>query len=801
MPFNENQPAYQRLRKLYAERRKDVAFWVGAGLSQPAGLPTWPQLRQILASQAFETLVTLKEDEARLREAELNRIYGTDNLWDAFGIIKGVLGDTMFKAGLREIFEAADNIEPPELYKEIWSLDGVSSLITLNVDGFANRAHRRVRPAEDIAVFSGREAADYVHLVNRRKPFIANLHGIHQSSKSWVFTRSDLKSLLKDNGYVSFAQFIFNDLAIVFMGISADDVAAGGFLEQLTVSGIDLGQHFWITDRRDAATDRWANKAGVQVIRYEPEIDKDGKQDHTTVLKQILRDIGNYVSTETAAPAIVAPVEEIDKLPSIKELRFLDDDDELRSTLSGYAKSVISKHDGDTQNDDYRKFLKEYSPVIHQAWHLTSWEPHNKFYRYTVVEKISSGSFSSVWKLVDASGNFLAAKIIQMDNLEKGPQLDSFRRGVQSLSYLTNADVPGTAKLVAAYEIPTSLIMEHVEGDNLSHVVNSGQYKFWVDGVKIILNVCKHIEYSHNLPQGVMHRDVRPSNIMVPYFFWPEDAASSASLDRHDVVILNYDMSWHKTAQGKTISGNIEEAGYYAPEQLVNIDDDLARSTLVDSYGIGMSLFFSYTGSMPPTGGGKSIDWPDILKAKIRRDPSLKWRSAPERVKRLILTASSTNPKDRPTVRSIRAELAQLIDAVEGRWEEISPDFWAEEIFCHVIQSDYEASSSGGVFSKQLRTGRTISMQGDLRARSVNVSFRNLGTEATNRSGVDKLWGEKLRSSKEILSSNGWSIRESTRYSNMEIVLEASLPVEQLKEKFDKAVKCLARALDQVRLD
>ncbi|WP_158282496.1 SIR2 family protein [Azospirillum sp. TSO5] len=749
----------------------------------------------------MESIRLLKDEEAKRKEDEINEIYGTNNSWHAFDIIKGVIGEPSFKAALRVILERADNAEPPEIYRDIWGLPGVSGLLTLNLDGFAEKAHRRVRPLEDIAVFTGKDASDYVHIVNRRKPFIANLHGIHQSARSWVFTRSDLKNLISDQGYCQFVKYIIADRAIVFLGISADDVAAGGFLQELAEQGIDLGQHFWITDRRDSAANRWANKAGVQIVRYEPNVDSEGKSDHSTVLSDIIKDLREFVSKDQKAPVVIPQIDNLDYLPSQKELLMLDDEDEIRKRLAGYAKSIIEKNGGTTDSLEYRSFLKNYSRAIHQAWHVKNWEPSNIFYGYSVVDQISSGSFSSVWKVVDESGSAFAAKIIQIDNLEKGPQLDSFRRGVQSLRFLSNADVPGNARYVVAHEIPTSIIMDFIEGDNLNEIVKSRNFKFWMDGIKIILSVANHLVHSHNLPQGVLHRDIRPTNIMVPYFYYNESDISRLECSKHDVVLLNYDMSWHLKARGVTITGNIEEAGYYPPEQVADINNEQSRSALVDSYGLGMSLFYACTGCTPPTGGGNAADWSDILKQKIRRDPSVRWQSAHERVRRLILTSTSPEQKNRPTVRQIAAELEQLVDVVEGRWQGISPDFWAEEILYRSVEADYESNSFSTVFTRELRAGRTISIKGDIQGRSVAVSFENVATEATNRSGIDRLWTEKLRSAKDILSSNEWEIKKSTGYSGMTIILEASIETSKIHSNLDRVVRTLKRALDQVRLD
>lgn len=110
--------------------------------------------------------------------------------------------------------------------------------------------------------------------------------------------------------------------------------------------------------------------------------------------------------------------------------------------------------------------------------------------------------------------------MIQIDNIKSGPQIDSFRRGVQSLNYLSRADVPGTASIVDAHEIPCAVIMKFIEGSNLSDICSAGGFDFWSEGTRIVINVCSHLEYSHNLPAAVLHRDVRPSNIMVPNYHW-----------------------------------------------------------------------------------------------------------------------------------------------------------------------------------------------------------------------------------------------------------------------------------------
>src|SRR5690349_21119632 len=110
---------------------------------------------------------------------------------------------------------------------------------------------------------------------------------------------------------------------------------------------------------------------------------------------------------------------------------------------------------------------------------------------------------------------------------------------------------------------------------------------------------------------------VSESPIMASYFYCDESAVESADFSSYESILINYDMYWHTKAHGKTIAGNIEEAGFYAPEHVENIEGDQARTTLVDSYGVGMSIFYAYTTMVPPRGGSTSVDWLDLLKIAV----------------------------------------------------------------------------------------------------------------------------------------------------------------------------------------
>lgn len=791
--FDDQQASYQRLKKAYAERRKPLTFWVGAGLSMPAGLPSWAELRDSLLREAVAGLDALDATEADLRESELQRARQSNDLWQAFSTIRKMMGEANYSAAVRNTFEDADRKGIPAVYNAIWRLSGVQGMVSLNIDQFSDRAFSEARPGLAVASFVGRDAHSFAHMIGAQRPFIANLHGIHPSDQTWIFTDSELKALF-DNKYRTFLTALFSATTVVFCGISADDQAAGGFISDLVAQGIDLGSHYWITSRRDSASTRWANDARIQVVRYSA----DTNADHTKRLLSIIKDLDLAKSKDIPAAVVVPNVKAEDLSLDVRRLKQLDDD-ELRSALSSQAKAILEKNNSSTDNDEYREFLSNYSPVIHSAWHVTDRPPYNSFYGRRVVEKISSGSFSTVWRLDGDGGEDLALKVLVIDNLDKGPSIQSFRRGVESLSYLTNADVPGTAKLVEAYEMPTAVVMKFIEGSDFSDVIVSRSLNFWTETISVLLGVCRHLKHGHNLPHSVLHRDVRPSNIMLPYIYWDEQSAVDAGVYKFEAVLINYDMSWHADAHGKTIPGNLNEAGYYSPEQLS--DEATSRSTLVDSYGLGMTIYFAYTKSNPPTGGSRSGDWEDTLRRRFRPQNQLAWRSAPERLRRMILNSTWPEQPRRWSISQIEAELSVLQGLFVGERRPMPPDYWAEEVIARVAQRDYFSNDDASKFRIELRQGRSIEVSGDLTSRSVEVRFRNLGTDGSNWTGADKLWRDKLNRARDILSSSGWEILDSTRYSHMDILLHVRIPIQALEAGADKVVDSLARGIDLVRLD
>ena len=786
MTFDKSQMSYRALRGIIAERTNGVVFWIGSGPSLEAGLPSWSGLKDELLKALEEKIDNLDQQEHDLLGKAATFIREEQNNWRAFERLRTGLGKTTWQSCIRQLLGTPAPIVTPLAYQRVWSLRP-HGILTLNLDRLASKAYSEMNTEVLLTEFVGKQVAEYTHTLKNPHPFICNLHGILDDASSWIMTSSDLMQVMNDKAYTNFITTCLTAKTIVFLGISPDDQAVGGFIEQLAELGIDVESHYWITDRRDSSTDSWAEKQGIRLIRYgAPEAD------HSELL-EMLDDLIAFVSRDD--PEEVPPVRPVGltpanrPLPSKVDLLRLDEE-EIRQILNEEASRILQVGSPDAFKE-YNEFSQDYDQAIYRAWY-TSIEPgSNQLLGNTLHEEKASGAFGRVYRATDSEGKDVAVKVLHEGIRRNSDLFQAFRRGVRSMQILGYNHVNGMVPYRKTFEIPACVVMDWVDGPNLDEAVSSKQIQDWELVLRIGSAIADIVRRGHVLPQRVLHRDIRPSNVMLRGFY----------SDPHewDVVVLDFDLSWHRGALERSVVYGSTTFGYLAPEQIQDIQGVSTRHAAVDSFGMGMVLFFMMSGKDPVPDEHKHVEWKNTLSQATERLPCVQWRSVPSRFARLVEHATQNNQAERWDMTQIQAELERLHKVVLVPESTQSSELIAEELTARCeFSKDYKWNTDTLSAVKEAHSEIRIEVQGDESQRKILTKLTWGKPGVQGRAYLDKWIPNRMTTARDMLASGGWSIEESeAKYAYISI--SASLSAETALGDMDQAVKSLDRALDKLR--
>lgn len=774
-------PIFERLRSIVATRTRRIVVWCGAGLSAPAGIPTWGLLQRLLERALVAKLETIDlPDESK--EQRVRSIRQESNPWIAFHRLQNELGPTSYRETIRQALSKAVTAQIPPAYDAIWKLRP-SGLINLNLDRLATRAFAEEGSSKVPIEFKGKEIGSYFHTLDNPRPFICNLHGVEEDVESWVFTQPALRDLAATPAYQKYLSAVFTTCTVVFVGVTADDTAVGGHLERLLAEGINPKNHYWITDRRDNSTDQWAENNNIQVIRY-----KASDKSHPELVA-LLDDLASYVEPEEVeAPPVVLDLGLQDVSLEPPFALVTRSPEEIRSALNAHAATLLKLGD-EKSIKDYELFSMKYDRAIHMAWYTStrSQDNENIFLGYTLVEEVARGAFGIVFKGIDREGREVAIKVLHAEIRKEVELLKAFRRGTRSMRIVSERRVQGMVEYIAASEIPATLVMEWVDGPNLNKVVEAGLDE-WAVIIDIMQQLTRIISDAHALPERVLHRDIRPSNIIASGYW---DGGEI------ELRVIDFDLSWHRGSVEKSVIFGSQLSGYLAPEQLQRTVGVSTQHASVDSYGIGMTFFYVVSGRNPSPGEHAHAAWKKTLQDAVARPRGSNWKSLPARIARLIWYATRNQQKERWDVIQIRSEIARLSIAVEGQAAVGSAELWAEELCARSgALREYVWNDDRLAAECDFGTGLKVSLSASEGSREVIMHMTRVAGEADNRNRLGDAINRAREQVRTVLSNGGWSTRADAGQGMLTV--QATLEVDYLKVNPNRALESLEKAIGRM---
>jgi eukaryotic-like serine/threonine-protein kinase len=267
--------------------------------------------------------------------------------------------------------------------------------------------------------------------------------------------------------------------------------------------------------------------------------------------------------------------------------------------------------------------------------------------RYELGETLGYGGMSEVHRGRDVRlGRDVAVKVLRAD-LARDPQFQHrFRREAQNAAALNHPAIVAvydTGETVSDYGPLPYIVMEFVDGRTLRDIVKTEGPMDEQRAMETMVDVCAALDFSHR--NGIIHRDVKPANIMI------NNAGT--------VKVMDFGIA-RALADGQGVTQTAAVVGtaqYLSPEQ--------ARGELVDArsdvYAAGCVLYELITGDPPFTGDSPVA----VAYQHVREDPTPPSSQNPDvsaALDAVVLKAMSKNPANRyQSAAEMRTDLVRVL--------------------------------------------------------------------------------------------------------------------------------------------
>jgi len=270
--------------------------------------------------------------------------------------------------------------------------------------------------------------------------------------------------------------------------------------------------------------------------------------------------------------------------------------------------------------------------------------------RYELNEQLGAGGMAEVFLGKDrVLGRTVAVKTLLTQYADDPHFIERFRREAQNAAALNHPNI------VSVYDTGSDdgtqyIVMEYVEGKTLRELIREEGPLLPERVAEIGADVCAGLAFAHS--HGIVHRDVKPANIMI----------SHGSVKVTDFGIARA-VSGDTVTQTAMVLGT---AQYFSPEQAQSAPVD-ARS---DIYSLGVVLYEMLTRQVPFTGSSPvAIAYKHVKEAPIL--PSRLNPDVPPSLESIVMKAMAKNPDNR--YQSATEMREDLMRALHGRPVEATP--------------------------------------------------------------------------------------------------------------------------------
>jgi hypothetical protein len=257
---------------------------------------------------------------------------------------------------------------------------------------------------------------------------------------------------------------------------------------------------------------------------------------------------------------------------------------------------------------------------------------------YLLEHPIGEGSTGRVWSGIRrADGSAVAVKILHAEYAFDPTMVERFRRESTAVRELRHPHLVPVDDLVVEDDT-VAVVMELVNGDDLRRIVQRGGIETR-RAVSLLAQVASALAYIHGA--GVLHRDVKPENILV-----------TRRAEQPWALLTDFGLAWVAGARQLTRSTQIlGTPAYLAPELLAG----RPYGPPVDVYALGVTGYELLTGHRPFDGAHPLA----VMRAHLD-DEVCRPRGMTRDLWRLLRSCLAKRPEDRPDAADLARQLEGL---------------------------------------------------------------------------------------------------------------------------------------------
>jgi hypothetical protein len=245
---------------------------------------------------------------------------------------------------------------------------------------------------------------------------------------------------------------------------------------------------------------------------------------------------------------------------------------------------------------------------------------------YQVLDLLGRGGMGEVYKAFQ-DGQLTAIKFLPHELAQNPDSRLRFEREAHVLGRLNHRNI---VKLFNyCEEEQPYMVIEYIAGYDLKAHLHRNTYLTPEDTQELMLQLASALTYTHQ--QQVIHRDLKPDNVMLRFDGDPENP---------DVVLMDFgiakDLDNPQHEEG--VIGTIE---YMSPEQILEREID----ERVDVYSLGVMCYELLTGELPFKGRSDQLVFAHLYQPPP--DPSTIRADIPQAMSNALMRALTKDPEDR----------------------------------------------------------------------------------------------------------------------------------------------------------